>query len=319
MKYLVLVLLVFMCLSSFAQEPVYTPMRGNYKFKGIKVDTLLLIPSFSDTSAANSTYLDQVAGAMIRTGNDFWMRNANATSWLQNVNVGNGASPVMDFVNQVFKKNAKDSVFYIVAPHDTFFAFKDKGIDSLKRRKDSVFTIKYGVEYFQYKDSTGGGGTDSPDRIDGSAIQNVKADMNDFNLIFDAVDTFEINNSNKIFIKTDNRISVQNYSSSSSKTSGEVQFGLGRSNVDLGSQDDTLYIPGTYIVTTNGYNLYFPKVDEFAGQTFYIINRSGAAININSISGTIFDQSLTTTSDIQTNKFAIVTSDGHDWWIFNAN
>jgi hypothetical protein len=144
-------------------------MKSNYKFKGIKIDTLLLIPSFTDTTSANSTYLDQVAGSMIRCGNDFWMRNASATAWLQNVNVGPGTSPVMDFVNEVFKKSGTDSVYYVVSPSDTFFAFKDVGydttslslridqkIDSIKRRSDSVYFKKNGGWFFAFKDSTGG-------------------------------------------------------------------------------------------------------------------------------------------------------------------
>ena len=287
MKYLVTILFCLSFLMSQAQEPVYTPMRGNYKFKGIKIDTLLLIPSFSDTSAANSTYLDQVAGSMIRTGNDFWMRNANATAWLQNVNVGPGTSPVMNFVNEVFKKYGTDSVFYIVAPSDTFFAFKD------------------------------GGGTHSPDLIDGSATQTVKADLSDYNLIFDNVDTLLINNSNKILITTDNRIEVDFYSNANAKTKGYVQFAQGKNNIDLSVNSDTIYIPGTFVITNYGQPLYLPKADEFQGQTINIINRAGA-IDIYALGGNIYDQTGSSVSQIQLDHFAILSSDGTDWWIYNA-
>ena len=89
MKYLLIFLMLFGV--AYAQEPTYTPMKGNYRFKGIRVDSLFLIPSFTDTTAANGTNLDAIAGAMIRCGNDFWMRNAATNSWLQNVKVGDGS------------------------------------------------------------------------------------------------------------------------------------------------------------------------------------------------------------------------------------
>jgi len=98
MKYLLILLMI--CGVAYAQEPPYTPMKGNYKFKGIKVDSLFLIPSFADTTAANATNLDSISGAFIRTGNDFWMRNEQLTSWLQNVNVGPGSNPTTDLTLQ---------------------------------------------------------------------------------------------------------------------------------------------------------------------------------------------------------------------------
>lgn len=103
MKYLLILLMI--CGVAYAQEPPYTPMKGNYKFKGIKVDSLFLIPSFADTTAANGTFLDSVAGAMIRTGNDFWMRNSELTSWLQNINIGSGSSPVGLSLQNVLDNN----------------------------------------------------------------------------------------------------------------------------------------------------------------------------------------------------------------------
>jgi hypothetical protein len=103
MKYLLILLMI--CGVAYAQEPPYTPMKGNYRFKGIKVDSLFLIPSFADTTAANATNLDSVAGAFIRTGNDFWMRNAELTSWLQNVNIGPGSSPVGLSLQNVLDNN----------------------------------------------------------------------------------------------------------------------------------------------------------------------------------------------------------------------
>lgn len=167
MKYL-LTLLFLASFFAYGQEPPYTPMRLNYQFRGIRVDSLFLIPSYADTNAANGSLSKKIAGSFIRTGNDFWMRNSDTTAWLQNVNVGSGASPTLNFVNNVFKKSGTDSVFYVVAPADTFFSFQDLGVDttslsnrinlkvdSLKRSNDSVYFKRNGVWSFAYKDSLG--------------------------------------------------------------------------------------------------------------------------------------------------------------------
>ena len=177
MKY-ILTLLCFGVLSAYGQEPAYTPMRLNYQFRGIKVDSLFLIPSFNDTTAANSSTMKNVAGAMIRTGNDFYMRNATTNAWLQNVNVGTGASPSIQFVDSVWRVLGKDSIFW--RKGGTTNKIKDstglaKAVDTIYRTagKDSIFFKIAGTTY-KIKDSTV---TDSPDRIDGTANDTVRANM----------------------------------------------------------------------------------------------------------------------------------------------
>lgn len=161
MKYILTFLFCFGV--AYAQEPTYTPMKGSYRYKTIRVDSLFLVPSFTDTTAANATNIDAVAGAMIRTGNDFWMRNASLSAWLQNVNVGNGASPAVGYV------------------------------DSLKRKADSVFMKKSGTWIFAFKDSIPR--PDGPDRIDGMATGKVISDMQGY--------TYEIQNSDKVYYNID--------------------------------------------------------------------------------------------------------------------
>jgi hypothetical protein len=163
MKRILILLMLHITLTSFAQEPAYTPMNLNYKFKGIRVDSLFLIPSFVDTSTANGQRCATIPGSLIRTQNDFWMRNSTANAWLHNVNVGNGANPAVQF------------------------------LDSIKRRSDSVFMKKNGTWLFAFKDSVGGGGTDSPNRIDGIATSSVNADMDGFTIQFLNVNTFTTN------------------------------------------------------------------------------------------------------------------------------
>jgi len=186
MKYL----LIFFSLISFAyaQEPAYTPMRLNYQFRGIKVDSLFLIPSFNDTTAANSSTMKNVAGAMIRTGNDFWMRNATTNAWLQNVNTGDGASPSVEIITDISRKPLTDTIQVTKSlglDETPQFAFRDRGFDTLRRRNDSVFAVRWAVEVFQFKDSGSAYAGDSPDRINGTATTKVISDMssNDLEII----------------------------------------------------------------------------------------------------------------------------------------
>ena len=67
---------------AFAQEPAYNQMRNNYQFKGIRVDSLLLVPKFADTTAANGTALDSIAGNIIRVGNTIYYRSTDLKKWM---------------------------------------------------------------------------------------------------------------------------------------------------------------------------------------------------------------------------------------------
>lgn len=158
MKYL-LTLLFLASFFAYGQEPPYTPMRLNYQFRGIKVDSLFLVPSFADTTSANSSTMKNVAGAMIRTGNDFWMRNSTTTAWLQNVNVGTGSSPSVQFVDSVWRVSGKDSIFW--RKGGFINKIKDstglaKAVDTIYRTsgKDSIFFKISGTTY-KIKDSLG--------------------------------------------------------------------------------------------------------------------------------------------------------------------
>ena len=168
MKYL---LILFSLISfAYAQEPAYTPMRLNYQFRGIKVDSLFLVPSFTDTTSANTSTIKNVAGAMIRCGNDFWMRNATTTSWLQNINVGEGSSPSVQFVDSIYRVVGKDSIFW--------------------RKAGNEFAIK---------DSTGGGVLENFANTDLSATGNRTHNFKDYDLTIDSVKEFYLKsgNSNK--------------------------------------------------------------------------------------------------------------------------
>lgn len=180
MKY-ILTALFLVSFVAYGQEPAYTPMRLNYQFRGIKVDSLFLIPSFVDTNAANNSTMKNVAGSMIRTGNDFWMRNSTTTAWLQNVNVGSGSSTSVQFVDSVWRIVGKDSIFWRKGGVTSKIKDSTAGrlVDTIYRTagKDSIFFKIAGTTY-KIKDSSGSlYAGDSPDRINGTATNNVNAQM----------------------------------------------------------------------------------------------------------------------------------------------
>lgn len=66
---------------------------------GLKTDSVHLLPSFTDTAAANlGTTPKFYPGNLIRTGDDVWMRNYNATAWVK-ISFGgaSGTGTVTDF------------------------------------------------------------------------------------------------------------------------------------------------------------------------------------------------------------------------------
>lgn len=116
MKHLFSLVFVLICVSCYAQEPAYTPMRLNYQFRGIKVDSLFLVPSYTDTTQANTYTAKNIPGCLIRTGSDFWMRNGTATAWLQNVNTGAGSTFTLDLQEVTDNGDTTDNVVTFYDP-----------------------------------------------------------------------------------------------------------------------------------------------------------------------------------------------------------
>jgi hypothetical protein len=348
MKYL---LILFSLISfAYAQEPAYTPMRLNYQFRGIKVDSLFLVPSFTDTTSANTSTIKNVAGAMIRCGNDFWMRNATTTSWLQNINVGEGSSPSVQFVDSIYRVVGKDSIFW--------------------RKAGNEFAIK---------DSTGGGGTDSPDRINGTATGPVTADMDNNNIRFSNVDQFAVEvaeeiklegyqtilqganitqriDTNEFSIKDfDNtlltldtlgnielgnanekaRIEVSQqdtiirfYSSEpmewKDKAFGiksQVKTGFADNGIDLSLGSYVIKVPGVYVIPTSDAtnDISLPDAAIWAGQSVQIINNdAGQDANlITQGAATIWDRGqVSTINKVNAQQIGVFYSDGQDWYGF---
>lgn len=298
-KNILILVFIFCFFNSYAQEPAYTPMRLNYQFRGIKVDSLFLVPSFTDTTSANSSTMKNVAGAMIRTGNDFWMRNAATTAWLQNVNVGNGAS---------YPINSPDRI------NGTATALVTADLDKYTLHFFDVGEFKVGADFINCS-SLGDirlASIDSTNILGG----DIKIDGND--LLFNTADTIRMNVNSQtelLVIDAKNRVKLGDYAAGTNRV-GDVKYGYAKTNIDLSGGDDTAHIPGTYVISNASTNtFYLPDATLFPGQTFHIINYDGIGANVSSINGAINDATNSGVSQLKASSYSIITSDGTDYWI----
>ena len=124
MRYLVIVFLLS-SLSSFAQEPSYVPMKSNYLYKGIKMDSLFILPVL-DTANAR-----KVNGNLVRQSDAYYWYDS--TKWVALV-TGGGGTDTTSLSNRINQK-----------------------VDSIKRSNDSVYFKKNGIWYYAFKDSVGSG------------------------------------------------------------------------------------------------------------------------------------------------------------------
>lgn len=296
MKQLLSLVFLLNSLSVFAQEPVYTPMRLNYQFRGIKTDSLFLVPSYTDTAQANGYTVKNIGGALIRTGSDFWMRNASASAWLQNVNVGPGASPTVQFVDSVWRVAGKDSIFW---------------------RKGSVTN--------KIKDSTA---TDSPDRIDGTATNDVTSDMNSNNMVFNDVAKFLV--AGNEFVVESNSVSITSHNISfqgdlstpitwvdtTNNLTSQVRTSYYEGDIDISGADYTAYLPGFYRIVngdaTANYFFIFPDASKFTGQSVVVLNIDVDDAYISG--GTFNNPDGSGVTRISSTTSATFYSDGSIWW-----
>ena len=95
MRYLFIVFLLS-SLSSFAQDPFYVPMKSNYLFKGIKMDSLFILPVL-DTASAR-----KVNGNLVRQSDAYYWYDS--TRWVALVTGGGGSTDTTSLSNRINTK-----------------------------------------------------------------------------------------------------------------------------------------------------------------------------------------------------------------------
>jgi hypothetical protein len=95
----------------------------------------------------------------------------------------------------------------------------------------------------------------------------------------------------------------------------KVKTGFADNNVDLSGGNYEARVPGVYRITAAGNTLRFPDAASFPGQSFTIINASGAAADLSTNGGQIFYQSTgVVISQIGQDIISIFYSDGSDYY-----
>lgn len=166
MRYLFILLLF--CAKVYAQEPVYNQMKSNYQFRGIRVDSLLLFPKFTDTTTAKNK-LGNVNGLIIRVGTKFYFRDSVLNKWSQ-FGAGIDTTSLSNRINSKADTSLLQGVVYFSDTLTTIATKSDLSasidttslsdrindkIDSIKRISDWVYFKKNGEWNYSYKDSVG--------------------------------------------------------------------------------------------------------------------------------------------------------------------
>jgi hypothetical protein len=136
MKKLITIICILFSLQSSAQVYQLMPQYG-YQAPRMAFDSTLQIPTFCGVPTLKSVQFvtKKAAIAFDSCNNRFYQYNPKTLAW----SVVSGSGGSIDTTSLSNRINLK--------------------IDSIKRRRDSVFAYRNGTEVFQFKDSVGGGGS----------------------------------------------------------------------------------------------------------------------------------------------------------------
>lgn len=96
-KILILLINIFIYINGYSQYPNTQPISAPYSLYnpkgGLKIDSSLILSSFSDTTRANrGAYIKFYPYTIIGISDSLWMRNSTATKWLKISGSGGGGS-----------------------------------------------------------------------------------------------------------------------------------------------------------------------------------------------------------------------------------
>jgi hypothetical protein len=136
MKKLITIICILFCLKSSAQVYQLMPQYG-YQAPRMAFDSTLQIPTFCGVPTLKSVQFvtKKAAIAFDSCNNRFYQYNPKTLAWSV-VSGGGGSTDTTSLSNRINLK-----------------------IDSIKRRRDSVFAYRNGTEVFQFKDSVGASGS----------------------------------------------------------------------------------------------------------------------------------------------------------------
>lgn len=212
MKYL-LTILFLVSFAAFAQEPIYNQMKSNYQFRGVRVDTLMLFPKFSDTSGAVS--VKNIHGSLIRVGTAIFIRDTLTKKWLS---ISGSSIDTTSLSNRINSKADTSLLNGVVYFSDTLTYIATKNdlsppidttslsnrinakVDSITKVSDSVKYWKNGTAYFAFKDSAGSGAGQNLQQVTdvGNTTTNDIQFTNDNDLLLDTFSAVILSNNSRL-------------------------------------------------------------------------------------------------------------------------
>lgn len=278
--------------TAYGQTPTYTPMRSFYEYKGIKMDSLFLLPTFSDTTSANLARTKLIDKSVIMAGGVVYARNTSISKWVpvggnQTLQVVTDAGNITTndiLLNQLYLYDPVDNDYGNIKFTDNAF-YAQYNSDTLH----PLFYCELGAMAIYKNDSTSFViRTDSLDYNPGGNFLNAP---NGTGVIVTSIDGIKANKN------------------------GNVNYGPGfNSAVDLSAAVFNCPKWGVYTITTgsgtNTFNLPDPR--DFDGKYLTIINATGGDIYLGGYD--IYDRgtSLTITT-MAADKMISAFSDGNDW------
>jgi hypothetical protein len=122
-------------------------MYSNYQYRGIRVDSLFLLPKFADTNSVTNS-MKNIHGNLIRVDKKFFYRDTALSKWTELVGSGGGATDTTSLSNRINSKADTSIIQGFVSFSDTITLIATKSdiispIDttSLSNRIDGKLSI----------------------------------------------------------------------------------------------------------------------------------------------------------------------------------
>jgi hypothetical protein len=270
-KLIVTICLVLIAQFSIGQVYQLMPQYG-YQAPRMAFDSTIQIPTFCGVPTLKSVQFVNKKGAIAfdSCNNRFYTYNPKTLSWSQ-VSGGGGSTDTTSLSNRINLK-----------------------IDSIKKRRDSVFSYRNGSEVFQFKDSVGGGSVPTLNQVlaSGSVGTDKDITLNDADLghqisivVNQTYPTIQINSNNAT---TNSLVFQSNNANNFSGITSVIDDGVNPSTTQqlvLGTSDGSVFMPfndrssdtlatlfnlrnsGTTIDTTSLSNRINGKIDSLKRRT----------------------------------------------------
>jgi hypothetical protein len=321
-----LIVLLMLAATAYGQTPTYTPMRSFYEYKGIKMDSLFLLPVFADTNAANLARTKTIDKSVIMAGTISYVRDVSQNKWVKlgevNTNFANAdLTATGDRYHNFDQRNLNI---------DNTYRFSIIGNDYDRGFASYIGTSQYDDNFLRVRaQEITPTGEFAELRLEGQDSYNLECSTaiygaskisgrgKDINVNTDSLGSvkFQYGVTNHYTFPKSSPDSGSAMAWVSDNQLGWVDITPGyNSSVDLSVSNYACPKWGVYTITVTSsiYTFDFPDPREYDGKYLIINNNSGGDVGF---SGYLpYDRGTgSTISNMGQNKMLSLFSDGNDW------